>query len=237
MSTLSVPTLARSSQALIVASFVTVVALHLADATLIGSTGATLAYDGRLNFLSELARTDLGPAMTSVFVVLGLASALSALGMHRSERVREARWVAGVAIVFVLLALLPTDLRDFRGAINASTCGDPSRIEPCTWVGRAHDVLPNVLFALIGLTWWELRRSRAIAWAPAVQAGRVCGAIALVLLIAAEVYLRVALPEAPIWVGLTQKAVVAPALVWFALVNETLVRASAPSIAVRALAA
>lgn len=52
--------------------------------------------------------------------MLGVASGLSALGLARVERQSESRWVVGVSVVFILVALFPTD-------INAGmTCGDPT---------------------------------------------------------------------------------------------------------------
>lgn len=195
--------------------------LHLApQPMLLATTGASIPYDWRLNFLSELVRTQYGPAMTANFVLLAIACACTAFAFRHAALPREAWLLAGCAAVFALLALLPSDLAELR--TDASTCGDPARIEPCTWVGRAHDVLPNALFVLIGLTCLSLFRRKTAPWRRVVMAAGLCAAGAIVLVVLAALYVQAVAPSGRVWVGLLQRAVVVPGIGWLCAVNAGL---------------
>lgn len=206
---------------MLLAVVVTVLALHLVpDLVLVTRTGDTVAHDARLNFLSELARTQWGSVMTGCFVGLGVATGLTASAFAARQR----RWIAlavfGMAVVITLLAVFPTDLNDFRYATMA--CDEVDRIESCTWVGRVHDVLPVLLVPLAAFVGIALLRAgaswRRLGWAGA-------GALAVAIGLASLAYLYVqhttAVPRP--WVGLMQRAVVVPALGWLALINCKLV--------------
>lgn len=199
-----------------------VLALHFAPAPMLeASNGATIAYDPRLNFLSELVRTQYGPAMIASFLLLALASAATSLALPRAGLSRESWLLGAVASLFVLLAAFPTDLAELR--TDASTCGDPSRIEPCTFVGRVHDVLPNALFVLIGSMWISLWRRGDRSWRGVVIGGLACGLAAVILLLAAHLYLR-GVHSGRWWVGLMQRAVVVPGLAWLWIIDARLAR-------------
>lgn len=206
---------------MLLAVVVTVFVLHLVpDLVLVTRTGDTITYDARLNFLSELARTQWGSVMIGCFVGLGAATGLTASAFAARQR----RWIAlavfGMAVVIMLLAVFPTDLNDFRYATMA--CDEVDRIEPCTWVGRVHDVLPALLVPLAAFVGIALLRAgppwRRLGWAGA-------GALVIAIGLASLAYLYVrhttAVPRP--WVGLMQRAVAVPALGWLALINCKLV--------------
>ena len=201
-----------------------IAALHvLPEPTLMASTGARVAYDPTLNFLSEYVRTQYGALMTANFVLLAIAGgalgcALDAVGLRR-----EARFMWSAGGVLMLLALLPTDLADFR--TDLSTCHDPARIDPCTWVGRIHDFLPNFAFGFIALVVGSL--SRRVDWRPVAKKGAWCAAIAVALALASHFYVALKHPHVErIWVGLMQRSVVGAALLWMAMLLAELRRRS-----------
>src|SRR5687768_2105679 len=139
----------RLAQAALLAAVAGLVALHVLPRPMMhATTGELIPYDPRVNFLSELVRTQYGPLMTASFVALAIAGASASIAVWRAGLRREAILLGGVASMLALLALFPGDLAELR--MDGSNCGDPARIEPCTWVGRTHDVLPNVLFLLLG---------------------------------------------------------------------------------------
>jgi hypothetical protein len=193
---------------------------------LMGSTGARVSYDPTLNFLSEYVRTQYGPLMTANFVLLAIAGGSLGFEFGRVGLRREARFMWGAALFLVLLALLPTDLADFR--TDLSTCHDPARVEPCTWVGRVHDFLPNFAFGFVALV--GICLSRRIEWLPIAKKGAWCAAFAAILALVSHFYVTHRAPHVErIWVGLSQRGVVAPALLWMAmLITDLEKRRSAP---------
>src|SRR5262245_13063769 len=98
----------RAAQLALLAAVIDFLGLHLAPRRMLhATTGAVLAYDARLNFLSEFVRTQYGPAMTANFVLLGTAGFAAALAMRSAAHEREAWMLAGLGVLLVLLALLP----------------------------------------------------------------------------------------------------------------------------------
>lgn len=201
-----------------------IVTLHvLPDPILVGSTGARVPYDPMLNFLSEYVRTQYGLLMSANFVLLAIAAGTLGLAVSRVALRDEARLLWGAAIFLVLLALLPTDLADFR--TDGSTCHDPARVEPCTWVGRVHDVLPNFAFGFVALV--GVSMSRRVEWRAIAKKGAWCAAAAALLVLAGHVYVSHRAPlVGRMWVGVSQRAVVAAVLLWMGMVVAELVRRS-----------
>lgn len=203
----------RIAQVALVAAVAGLVVLHLLPRPLLhATTGELIPYDPRVNFLSELVRTQYGSLMTASFVALAISGATGSIAVHRAGLRREAALLGGAALTLALLALLPSDLAELR--TDASTCGDPTRVEPCTWVGRAHDVLPNALFFLLGAVWFSLLLYRRAEWARVVWAGVLCAAIAIVLAVATRLYVADGTSVARIWIGATQRSVIGSAIIW-----------------------
>lgn len=203
----------RVAQVALVAAMAGLVVLHLLPRPLLhATTGELIPYDPRVNFLSELVRTQYGSLMTACFVALAVSGATGSIAVHRAGLRREAVLLGGAAVTLALLALLPSDLAELR--TDASTCGDPTRIEPCTWVGRAHDILPNALFLLLGAVWLSLVRYRRAAWARVVWAGVLCAVVAIVLAVASRLYVADVTSVQRIWIGATQRSVIGSAIVW-----------------------
>lgn len=194
--------------------------LHLApEPATLADDGQLHPYNPQLNFLSEYVRTQYGHGMTAWFVIMGAATLATARTFLAQELRREAAAIAAVGIVLVLLACFPTDLAELR--TDTSTCGDPTRIEPCTWVGRVHDALPTLIFALGALTLGSLgKRAKSEARA-LLRTGALLGALALVLLVASHFWLR-SWFDGRYWVGLPQRVVVLAGAAWLWLANRSL---------------
>jgi Protein of unknown function (DUF998) len=207
---------ARISTACLAAALLLLIVLHcIPGLELIATTGERIPYDPRVNFLSEYVRTPAAPLMIGFFLlVAGHAGTLAwlarELGLHAASKA-----LLAASFVALLLVVFPTDLAELR--TDFGTCGDPSRVEPCTWVGRVHDILPEVLFACIGVTWLALVRVRRLAWA-----GLGAGLAAFVLLVAAHIAVVSNVDPGRWWVGLLQRAVIGPTLLWSGAVLDAL---------------
>lgn len=176
-------------------------------------TGTSVPYRP-WNFLSELVRTEAGPWMTLCFVLLAVG-ALGAAGALRRLR-PEALLLAVAGVSLALLAFFPTDLADL--STDALTCGRPTRIEPCTWVGRIHNPLSTAVFVPIAAVMASLglRGRRDPRWRFAARWGVVCGALALAGVVGATLYLQSIGWQGRWWTGLMQRSLVAPSLLWLA---------------------
>lgn len=202
--------LARSA---VISSLFGMGTLHLLpNIKIYSSKGEVYSYDPRFNFLSEYVRTQYGSLM--IFVFLSLALSALALGgaLWKTELRREAVSLGGASVFLILLAFFRTDLVDLR--TDAITCGDPTRIEPCTILGRIHNPLSTVVFGFVFLVAVSLFARRtpklhSIAWGAVV-----CGALALFLVVVSFLYLRSIGYTARAWVGLMQRALVLPTLLW-----------------------
>ncbi|MGC4044032.1 MAG: DUF998 domain-containing protein [Armatimonas sp.] len=179
---------------------------------LLATTGMQYPYRPT-NFLSELVRTQYGPLMTGCFFLLGAGAGTLALALWAKNR-REGLLMALAALALCLLGLFPTDLADLT--TDKVTCGEPTRIEPCTLVGRIHNPLSTLVFAPIALLavslLWRSRTEptwRFLRW---VILG--CGALALVLLLCARLYLLSSGWTGRGWTGLMQRSLVLPAVIF-----------------------
>jgi hypothetical protein len=205
--------LARFSLTSIALAVLLLAMLHLLPhPTLYATTGATSPYRPT-NFLSELVRTQYGPLMTTCFFVLAAGSWALAGALRASLR-RES-WLLGLAALALgALGFFPTDLADLT--TDAVTCGQASRIEPCTRIGRIHNPLSTLVFAPIALTalslLWRARTQQA--WRPLAFLALGCGALAVVLLICARLYLISVGWTGRGWTGLMQRSLVLPALIF-----------------------
>jgi hypothetical protein len=194
--------------------FAGIVTLHCLPAPMLfGATGKIVPYNPLLNFMSEFVRTQYGWLMTVNFCLLALVAALIALALGKAALSREAKLLWGASAFLVLLALFPSDLADLR--TDAYTCGDPTRIEPCTLIGRIHNPLSTIVFGFVGGAMASFRLRRSPKLALIVRASVLCGVLAICLLIAAKLYLIFELGYTQRhWVGLMQRALTLPALVW-----------------------
>jgi hypothetical protein len=190
-----------------------IVTLHLLPGpVLTATTGQSVLYDPRLNFLSEYVRTQYGPLMTFNFCALGGAAVAAAWALRSAGLRREAGFVVGAALFLILLAVFPTDLTDLRQ--DGSACDLPLRIEPCTWVGRVHNPLSSVVFGCLGATWLSLAWRRRPEWRPVLWAGVACALLGAALVGASTLYLMHVPGVSRHWLGLMQRSVVAPAVLW-----------------------
>jgi hypothetical protein len=189
--------------------------LHALPAPLLrATTGAFVPYRP-WNFLSEFARTDYGPLMTACFFLLALGTLATAAALLRRLR-REALLLAVAGVALALLGLLPTDLADL--STDAVTCGQPTRIEPCTLVGRLHNPLSVVALVAILLVILSIcvRSLREPEWQGVAQLAAACGALALCGIVASTLYLHALGWHGRWWTGLTQRSLVFPAFLWIA---------------------
>ena len=186
--------------------------LHVSPAPLLrATTGAQMRY-ARTNFLSEFARTDYAPIITTCFLLLALGALCAAVTLRHLRREAALLTVAGFALA--LLAVLPTDLADLT--TDAGTCQSPVRIEPCTITGRIHNPLSTFVFAPIVLTALSLcvrsrgePRFRGVA-----RCAVVCGILAACGLVASSLYLQFMGWHGRAWTGLMQRSLVCPTLLW-----------------------
>ena len=174
------------------------------------TTGKSFPYHP-WNFLSELVRTDYGPLMTLCFFLLGLSAGASAWALHRHAFRRESILLAIAALSLLLLGFFPTDLADL--STDAYTCGQPSRLEPCTLIGRIHNPLSTLVFApvLLAIVSFCLRRERTLR-----QLAALCGLLALGGVLGATLYLKSLGWHGRWWTGLMQRSLVFPSLLWMA---------------------
>jgi hypothetical protein len=163
------------------------------------------------NFLSELVRTEYGPGMTACFFLLGLSVLATARALARHRLRREALLLSLAGAALFLLGFFPTDLADLT--TDALTCGQPTRIEPCTLVGRIHNPLSTLVFAPIGLAIVSCCRFREPFL---TRLAVLCGLLALGGVLAATLYLQTIGWEGRWWTGLMQRSLVFPALLWLA---------------------
>lgn len=197
-----------------------VIVLHCLPSPLLQTTqGVQLSYDPRFNFLSEYARTQYAPLMEVNFLLLAITAASLARALWLTGLRREGWCLVGAGIFLVLLACFRTDLVDLR--TDALTCGDPSRVEPCTLVGRVHNPLSTVVFGFVGAAAVSLLARRVPRWHRVVWAAIACALLGLVLVTLSLLYLRHIGYTSRLWVGLMQRALVIPALLWlWALTTE-----------------
>jgi hypothetical membrane protein len=177
---------------------------------LYATTGISVPYYP-WNFLSELVRTDYGPLMTVCFALLGLGAGAAAWALHKHTLRRESALLAVASVALLLLGFFPTDLADLT--TDAYTCGQPTRLEPCTLVGRIHNPLSTLVFAPIFLTIFSfcLRRERFLT-----RMALFCGLLALAGVIGATLYLQNIGWQGRWWTGLMQRSLVFPSLLWMA---------------------
>ena len=137
--------------------------LHLLPTPkLYATTGAIFVYRP-WNFLSELVRSDYGPLMTACLVLLGLGTLAAARALQKHTLRRESLLLALAGAALVLLAFFPSDLADLT--TDALTCGRPTRLEPCTLIGRIHNPLSTLVFApiFLAIASFCLRRERFLS--------------------------------------------------------------------------
>ncbi len=215
--------LARFSLGSIALATLVLVVLHLLPhPTLYATDGRAFPYRPT-NFLSELVRTQYGPAMTGCFFVLAAGAGTLARALWPYLR-REALLLGLAALALGALGFFPTDLADLT--TDAVTCGQPSRIEPCTWIGRIHNPLSTLVFAPIALSalslLWRARTQKP--WRPVALVALGCGALALILLVCARLYLISTGWAGRGWTGLMQRSLVLPALIFLGAIAKSLAR-------------
>lgn len=190
-----------------------VIALHFLPGPLLQTTqGVQLSYDPRFNFLSEYARTQYAPLMEVNFICLAVTAASLARALWLTGLRREGWFLVGAGLFLVLLACFRTDLVDLR--TDALTCGDPLRVEPCTSVGRVHNPLSTVVFGFVAAAAVSLLARRVPRWRSIAWAAVACALLGLILVGLSLLYLRSIGYTARLWVGLMQRALVVPALLW-----------------------
>ena len=109
----------------------------------------------------------------------------------------------------LLLGFFPTDLADLT--TDDLTCGRPTRIEPCTLIGRIHNPLSTLVFApiFLAIASFCLRRERFLS-----RLALLCGVLALGGIMGASLYLHSVGWQGRWWTGLMQRSLVFPALLW-----------------------
>ena len=195
-------------------------ALQLSPHPMLYATNGRLIPYRSENFLSELVRTQHGGWMTLCFVLLA-ASALALALSLKKRGAWEWKLAALAGISLALLALFPTDLADLT--TDALTCGRPTRIEPCTLVGRIHNPLSTLVFAPIGaaIGVLSLRARTQPEWRPLARFAFFCATLALFGIAGSTFYLRAIHWEGRWWTGLMQRSLVYPALLWMAAALKT----------------
>lgn len=204
---------ARFSLGTILVASLLICALHLLPhPMLLATTGKQYPYQPT-NFLSELVRTQYGPAMTACFFLLAAGAGALAAGLWHRIR-REGALMALAALALGLLGLFPTDLADLT--TDDVTCGLSTRIEPCTLIGRIHNPLSTLVFAPIALLAVSLlwRGRTESAWKPLRWVILGCGALAVILLLCARLYLQSIGWTGRGWTGLMQRSLVLPAIIF-----------------------
>ncbi|WP_395088488.1 DUF998 domain-containing protein [Armatimonas sp.] len=185
------------------------VVLHvLPSPRLHATTGATYPYHP-WNFLSELVRSDYSPLMTACFFLLGLGALAAARALFKHNLKRESVLLAIAGVSLLLLGFFPTDLADLT--TDDLTCGQLTRIEPCTLIGRIHNPLSTLVFApiFLAIASFCLRRERFLS-----RLALFCGALALGGIVGASLYLHSIGWHGRWWTGLMQRSLVFPALLW-----------------------
>jgi Protein of unknown function (DUF998) len=200
--------------------------LHLLPAPKLYATTQQVFDYKPWNFMSEFVRTQYGVWMTLCFCLMG-AGALAlafALARRTPSLKREAIFIAIASVALFGLALFPTDLADLR--YSHSTCGLPTRIEPCTLVGRIHNPLSTFVFApIVAMTLSLIWRSRVDnSWKPVARAGVFCGVLALLCLVCAKLYLYSIGWHGALWTGLMQRSIVLPALLFLTYLSRHLLK-------------
>jgi hypothetical protein len=188
--------------------------LHLLPAPKLYATNNQVFDYKPWNFLSEFARTQYGIWMTLCFILMGTGALSLGLALHTHRLKYEAILIAIAAIALFGLAVFPTDLADLR--YSHTTCGLPTRIEPCTLVGRIHNPLSTFVFAPIALMTASLiwRSRKDFVWKPVARAGVFCGVLALLCVVGAKFYLHNIHWQGASWTGLMQRSLVLPALLY-----------------------
>ena len=207
--------LARLSQVFLALATLDVLILQALPGKLLHATnGRTFPYRPQ-NFLSEIVRTQYGPWMTLAFLLL--AGAALSLGVElRKRRLRETTLVGVAGFALLALAFFPTDLADLT--TDKLTCGEPTRLEPCTLVGRIHNPLSTLVFApilLCALSFLARARTES-AWRPLARRAVLCGVLAALGILGATLYLRLTGWDGRWWTGLMQRSLVFPSILWMA---------------------
>jgi hypothetical protein len=189
------------------------VVLHLLPHPMLSATtGASIPYDPRLNFMSEYVRTQYGPLMTLNFLALSFAAGFGASALNGRGLKREAGLLGLAALCLVFLAVFQTDLAVL--AADGNQCGIPDRIEPCTFSGLIHNFMPPGVFGSIGLVWLSLRERRRQELNRIVQSAWICLGLAVVLLGASTIWLQNIPGTNRHWAGLTQRSIAIAGISW-----------------------
>jgi hypothetical protein len=177
------------------------------------TTGALIPYRP-WNFLSEFARTDYAVLMTACFFLLAIGTLATAIALRPLRLRREALLLTVAGVSLALLGILPTDLADLT--TDAVTCGQPTRIEPCTLVGRIHNPLSMLVLGAIVLAILSFcaRSRREPQWRGVARRAALCGVLALCGIVASTLYLHGIGWHGRAWTGLMQRSLVIPALLW-----------------------
>lgn len=206
---------ARLSQIFLALATLDVLTLQAFPGKLLHATNGRLFPYRPQNFLSEIVRTQYGPWMTLAFLLLA-GAALSLAVALKNRGLREKAFVGLAGIALLALAFFPTDLADLT--TDKLTCGEPTRLEPCTLVGRIHNPLSTLVFApilLCALSFLARARTES-AWRPLARWAILCGVLAGLGILGATVYLKLAGWEGRWWTGLMQRSLVFPSLLWMA---------------------
>jgi hypothetical membrane protein len=183
--------------------------LHLLPAPrLYATTGAVFAYRP-WNFLSELVRSDYAPLMTACFFLLALSALAVGRALHKHSWKGESALLTLAGAALLLLGFFPTDLADL--STDALTCGQPTRLEPCTLVGRIHNPLSTLVFApiFVAIALCSVRKERFLTILAVL-----CVALMLAGVGGATLYLHAIGWHGRWWTGLMQRSLVLPALLW-----------------------
>ena len=212
---------ARLSQVFLALATLDVLILQALPGKLLHATNGRLFPYRPQNFLSEMVRTQYGPWMTLAFLLLA-GAALSLAVELRRRRFREAMFVGLAGAALLALAFFPTDLADLT--TDKLTCGETTRLEPCTLVGRIHNPLSTLVFAPIALCALSfcVRARFQKEWRPLSRTALLCGGLAVLGILSATVYLRATGWEGRWWTGLMQRSLVFPALLWMAALAGSL---------------
>jgi hypothetical protein len=200
---------------------ISMIILHFLPSPILQATTLQIIpYDWRLNFMSEFVRTQYGVVMTLNFCLLAATAGMAAWAMALLGYKRESVLLMVTGLSFILLTLFPTDLADLR--VDGINCADLTRIEPCTWVGKAHNPLSSVAFLTLALVWLSLAIRRHSNWLKVVIAGFVCLALAVLLVGVSYIYLSHVIEMKRHWFGLMQRSVTVSAMIWLWIVFNQL---------------
>ena len=188
------------SQVFLVLATLDVLILQALPGKLLHATTGQLFPYRPQNFLSEIVRTQYGGWMTLAFFLLG-GAALSLGKELRARRLRETMFVGLAGFALLAVAFFPTDLADLT--TDKLTCGEPTRLEPCTLVGRIHNPLSTLVFAPIGLAVLSFcaRARTETDWKPLARLAALCGVLVWLGITGATVYLRLTGWEGRWWTG------------------------------------